>query len=84
MTKEQIAFELKQYITEKFLYNRPEIHLTNDTLLFEEVAIDSLQLFQLLAFMEERLHWKMALEDLVMENFESITAIVKLMNSSRQ
>lgn len=50
----QIKAAIKHYIAEQFLYDRPEISLTDDFPLIEQRVIDSLQIVQLISFLQEQ------------------------------
>ena len=63
---------IQTYIRERFLYDRPEVPLTPDLPLIEQRLIDSLQLMQLVQFLQERFGIEIDIMDLVVENFTSI------------
>lgn len=71
---------LKQYLLETFLYDRPDFVLTEDTPLIAQRILDSLQIFQLVSFLEERLGFSVEVEEMVLENFASIRAITALIH----
>lgn len=77
---EETAALLKKYVSETFLYDRPGFVLTNETALVAQRVIDSLQIFQLITFLEERLGFSVEAEDTVLENFASIEAITNLVH----
>jgi acyl carrier protein len=66
---------IKIFIHEQFLYDRPEVNLTPDLPLLEERLMDSLQLMQLVVFLEEKFALRIDITDLVIENFASINTI---------
>ncbi len=66
---------IKIFIHEQFLYDRPEVNLTPDLPLLEERLMDSLQLMQLVVFLEEKFGLRIDITDLVIENFASINTI---------
>ena len=66
---------IKIFIHEQFLYDRPEVNLTPDLPLLEERLMDSLQLMQLVVFLEEKFALRIDITDLVIENFTSINTI---------
>ena len=65
--------EIKQYILENTYGDKSKI--TDDTLIFKEGFFDSMGFVSLIAFLEEKFNVQTTDEDLVEENFESISAI---------
>ncbi len=57
--------------------------LTDETRLVEEEIIDSLGIFLMLGFIKERFGIEVDPEDVTLENFASINAIVDLINGKR-
>ena len=58
-------------------------NLTDETRLVEEEIIDSLGIFLMLGFIKERFGLEVDPEDVTLENFASINAIVDLINGKR-
>ena len=81
---EQTTEAIKQYIYEQFLYDRPEIVLTNDFPLIEQRIIDSLQIIQLINFLQDNFGIMIELEDLRLENFFSLDTITKLVSKQKE
>lgn len=77
-SEEGIAGVLQQYIREQFLYDRPEVALAPTFPLIRQQVIDSLQITQLISFIQEHFHFEIQLAELRLENFESIQSIVAL------
>jgi acyl carrier protein len=75
---EGMATIIQQYISEQFLYDRPEVTLTAEFPLIRQQVIDSLQITQLISFIQERFHFEIKLTELRLENFESIQSMVAL------
>lgn len=75
-TVEQV---IKDYIRQEFMLDKPEVILTNDLPLLQQGIIDSLGIFLLAGFMEERFGVKIAEEDVLPENFASVNAIQGLL-----
>ena len=80
---EQIQETIQQYIAQQFLYDRPEMSLTDDFPLIEQRVIDSLQIVQLIAFLQEQFGILFEIEDLVLENFSSINTIAALVQKQK-
>ena len=71
---------VKEYIVKEFMFDRPTTVLANDLPLIEEGIIDSLGIFLLIAFIEDQFKIKIQPEDVVMDNFESVNAIKRLIS----
>jgi acyl carrier protein len=80
---EQTKDAIKRYIAEQFLYDRPELTLTADFPLIQQQVIDSLQIIQLITFLQEHFDILFEIEDLVLENFSSIQAIAALVQKQK-
>lgn len=81
---DQIANAIKQYITETILYDRPGIQLTNHFPLLEQGLIDSIQLLNLVLFLQERFGVTVKPEEMVPENFATIEALVALVTRPQE
>ena len=75
MTEEQIEQMLKEYIVQEFLYDEPEVVLTNELKIIEQGIVDSLDLFNLVRFIEEEVGIFWEPHELVQKNFETIGRI---------
>ena len=71
---------IKEYIIKEFMFDKPTTVLDNDLSLIEEGIIDSLGIFLLIAFIEDQFKIKIRPEDVVMDNFESVNAIKRLIS----
>jgi acyl carrier protein len=78
MPEQTIEQLLAQYIVEEVAAQAPEAAPGRDFPLIEAGLVDSLGLFKLIAFIEDRLGAKIAPEDIVLENFATIGAIAAL------
>lgn len=72
---------IKNYISETFMYDQPQDALTTDTLLVEEGIIDSMGIFRLITFLEEQFDFTIEPEEILLESFETITAIATLVET---
>jgi acyl carrier protein len=61
----------------------PGFMLTKETLLFEEGLFDSMGFMSLINFLQQDMKIQPADEDLVIENFESINAIVNYISKKQ-
>ncbi|MCI5158003.1 MAG: acyl carrier protein [Candidatus Electrothrix sp. AUS1_2] len=80
-TAAEIQNIIKKYIAQEFMYDQPGMELTIDTLLIEEEIIDSMGIFRLIAFLEEKFGFTLKHEEVVMESFETIAAIAALVEA---
>ena len=72
---------LKEFIAEEFMFDRPSSDLSNDMSLIQEGIIDSLGIFMLVSFIDNQFGVKVEPEDVVLDNFETITKIKDLINA---
>ena len=78
--QDQTTIKIKQFINESFLYDRPELLLTNDIPLIEQGIIDSMGIFRLITFLEEAFGFTVEPTEIVIENFESVAAIATMVS----
>ena len=71
---------LMQYIQKELIKGRSASFSPDDDLLSSSV-LDSLGILQLVAFINEKLGVQVADEDVVIENFQSVTAILDYLGS---
>ncbi len=74
---------LKEYIAEEFMFDRPASDLDGDLQLVQEGIIDSLGIFMMISFIDEKFGVKVQPDDVVLDNFQTIETIKELI-SSRQ
>jgi acyl carrier protein len=79
-----IAATIQAFIRDQFLYDRPEINLTPELALIEERVIDSLQLMQLIQFLQEKFGFRIDITDLVIENFTSIDTMAAFVQRQKK
>ena len=73
---------IKDYIKKEFMFDKPELGaLADDAPLIEQGIIDSLGIFLLIAFIEQQFGIKIAPQDVVLENFETVNAIKNLVTA---
>ena len=70
----------KQFIIDNFLFG-DGAKISNDTPLFEKGIIDSTVVLELVAFIEDNFKVTVTDEELVQENFSSLIAIEKFLQS---
>ena len=69
---------IKEFVAEEFMFDRPASDLTNDMSLIQEGIIDSLGIFMLVSFIDNQFGVKVEPEDVVLENFETVSKIKEL------
>ncbi len=79
---QNIEDKIKEYVKSTAAI-APDFKLQNDTLLFEEGLFDSMGFMALINFIQEELKVQPNDEDLVVENFESINAIVNFISKKQ-
>ena len=75
---------LKQFITEEFVPDGDANDLKEDQSLQESGIIDSLGIMKLLVFIEEKFQLEVSDEELIPENFETLSTIAKLISHKHQ
>ena len=81
MANENIAETVKDFITSDLLLDAVDID--NDTSLFQGRLIDSMNLVQLLAFLESTFGVKIPTYAVTVENLDTVDSIEKLVNKVR-
>jgi acyl carrier protein len=82
-TPDPVAPTIKQYLLETVLYDRPGLELTNHFPLLEAGLLDSLQIFNLVTFLQTRFGVTIPPTELLPENFASIQALAALVQRQR-
>ena len=78
---DHVAQAVKDYIVTELLYDKPLQHLENDESLIQGEILDSLGIFTLVAFLEKQFGVKVQPADVIVENFETINAIQRLVEA---
>ncbi len=71
-----MKYDIKQFISS--IGYMEATMIKDDTLIFQDCLIESIGLIQLVSFLEEKFGIQTSDTDLIEENFESVNAIVKL------
>lgn len=77
---ENVAQLIRQYITTEF---KPEAPVDDDSLLIEQGIIDSLAVFTLIGFIEEKFGVVIDPENVTLDNFRTVVAIRDLVELTR-
>ncbi len=74
---------ISDYIARELASDQGTLHLKNDTPLLDSHIIDSLSLLRLVLFLEEKFGFSVGQDELVPENFGTIDAICKYVQSKK-
>ena len=74
---------ITNFIKNEFLYDKPEITLTEDLNIIEQGILDSMDIFRLIQFIEEKLSITLEPEEMVQTNFQSINHILDFVNTKQ-
>jgi acyl carrier protein len=72
------------WIQQNCLRDAPSHQLSHDTPLLEQNIVDSLQIVQLVGFLESHFGIFVDVEELVPENFETVSAVVAMVERIRR
>lgn len=75
-----IAEQIKEHIAAEFMTGRSASELEDDTRLIDEEIIDSLGIFLLVNFVQDKFGVDIGPEEVTIENFESVKAITDLVS----
>lgn len=77
----EVEQAIRAFITDEFLDGRQDVELRDDQSLIDAEILDSLGIFTLVEFIEERFGLAIAPEDILLEHFETLGAIRELVVS---
>jgi acyl carrier protein len=72
---------IREYLTKEFGQDRPDFTLSDDTNLLQAQIIDSLGIFMLTAFLEERYGITIDPDEVLIEHFETIVDVSRFVES---
>ena len=72
---------VRAFIVEELLHGDSPDELSGSTYLIEEEIIDSLGIFEMVAFLEQRFSVTIEAEEVTIDNFETLDAICRLVDS---
>ena len=75
MTEAQIIADTRTYITENFLYARPNYVVADDEHLLEKGVVDSMGMVELITFLQDQFGVEPADEEITEENFATLKRI---------
>lgn len=76
----EIKANIKEYILEEFVPDG-DIEVEDNTNLLEEEVVDSLGIFTLVSFIENKFSVSIDAEEVNLDNFETLESITKLVES---
>jgi acyl carrier protein len=79
--KSELIAALTEYIVNEVASSPPEAPVTPDFPIIEGGLVDSLGLFKLISFIEERYPVKIQPDEILFENFATINDIVRLIEA---
>jgi acyl carrier protein len=68
---------IRDYVNQEILAGQEVLPVKDDTELVESGILDSLSILRLVLFIEEKYSLKIAPEDVIRENFETVEAICR-------
>ncbi|HJU81953.1 MAG TPA: acyl carrier protein [Acidimicrobiia bacterium] len=75
-----VSEQLKEHIAAEFMSGAPATQLEDQTRLIDEEIIDSLGIFLLVNFIQEKFGVDIDPEEVTIENFETVAAITELVS----
>ena len=75
MTDSQIVNETRAYITENFLYARPDYVVAEDDHLLEKGIVDSMGMVELITFLQDQFGVEPADDEITEDNFATLQRI---------
>ena len=76
MDIQKLELLISNFIQEEFLYDKPEIKITNELNIIEQGILDSMDIFRLIEFIEQEVDVSFEPEDMVQTNFQSINDMI--------
>jgi acyl carrier protein len=83
MDTKELELLISNFIQDEFLYDKPEVKMTNDLNIIEQGILDSMDIFRLIEFIEQEVDVSFAPEDMVQTNFQSINGIVSFIKKKK-
>lgn len=75
--------QIRKFITETFLFDAGDVSLGDDESLLDTGVIDSTGVLELVAFIENEFNIEVKDEELIPENFDSLTKIVQYLKMKK-
>jgi acyl carrier protein len=74
---------IRDYLHRELMQDRPDFLLTDETNLLTEHIVDSLGIFLLVTFLEERFGIVVDADEVLVEHFETVAAVARLVEAKR-
>jgi acyl carrier protein len=74
---------IRGQLVSEYMDDRPDLELADETDLIEEGVLDSLGIFMLISFMEERFGLEIAADEVTLANFRHIGAIADFIKAKQ-
>lgn len=81
---ENIEHELRQFVTDNFLFGQMDVRLSNDDSFLDQGIIDSTGVLELVAFLEQKYRIKIKDEELAPVNLDSINGLTNFLHRKLQ
>lgn len=82
-TNENVAEEIRRFVINSFLFGKDGADLSNDDSFLEKGIVDSTGILELIGFLEERFQIKVADEELLPENLDSVNRVATFVDRKR-
>ncbi|MDQ2639175.1 MAG: acyl carrier protein [Pseudomonadota bacterium] len=79
-----IASQIKHFVLQNFLFTDDQSVLRNDQSLLQSGTLDSTGILELITFVEDTFHIRVADEEMLPANFDSIDAIAAFVAGKKQ
>ena len=76
-----LSDELRQFVTDNFMYGKPYKGFADDDSFIERGIIDSTAVMELVAFLETRYRIKLLDQDLIPDNLDSVNGLARFVES---
>jgi acyl carrier protein len=84
VTEGEIIGELRAYITDNFLYARPDYFVGEQDHLLEKGVVDSMGMVELLTFLQDRFGVEPADDEITEDNFATLARVASYVRTKRQ
>ncbi len=81
MTEAQIINDIRLYITDNFLYARPDYVVAEDEHLMEKGVVDSMGMVELITFLQDQFGVEPADDEITEDNFATLQRIAAFVRS---
>jgi acyl carrier protein len=79
----EVEQQVRQFIIDTLRWHGPPSSLTSDYPLIQNDVLDSMAIFETIAYLEDQFGIEVQDDDLVPENFQTIAAIARLVSNNQ-